>query len=68
MQRGGEERLRMGSDMFEASREIVLASLMAEGSVGVRERLFRRSYGADFGPADQARIVEEIRRRESREA
>jgi len=62
MGRGGEERLRMGSDMFEASREIVLASLMAESPVGVRERLFKRFYGADFGPADQARIVKEIRR------
>src|SRR5882724_4369357 len=58
-------RLRMSADMFEASREIVLAGLTAEGPVGVRERLFIRFYGADFGPRDRARIVEEIRRRES---
>lgn len=65
MRRSGEERVRMGADMFEASREIVLASLKAESPDDLRVRLFVRFYGADFEPAELARIVEAIRRHDS---
>ncbi|HZE88669.1 MAG TPA: hypothetical protein VE404_03930 [Verrucomicrobiae bacterium] len=65
MERSGEERVRMGADMFEASREIVLASLKAESPDDLRVRLFVRFYGADFEPAELARIVEAIRRHDS---
>jgi hypothetical protein len=46
MQKSGAERFRMGVDMFEAARRMVLASLPAELSEAERKRqLFARVYG-----------------------
>jgi hypothetical protein len=46
MARSGAERFRMGVEMFEAARRMVLASLPANLSEGERRRqLFERLYG-----------------------
>ncbi len=46
MARTGAERLRMGVEMFEAARRMVLASLPADLSESDRkQRLFERIYG-----------------------
>jgi hypothetical protein len=46
MARSGAERFRMGVEMFEAARRMVLASLPAELSDAERKRLlFERLYG-----------------------
>lgn len=49
----GAQRFRMGAEMFEAARRMVLASLPAGLSEPERKRqLFARLYGGQF-PADQ---------------
>ena len=46
MARSGAERFRMGAEMFEAARRMVLASLPAGLTVDERKRLlFERLYG-----------------------
>jgi hypothetical protein len=46
MSRSGAERFRMGVEMFEAARRMVLASLPADLSEFERKRrLFERLYG-----------------------
>lgn len=46
MARSGEERFRMGVEMFEAARRMVLASLPPDLSEAERKRqLFERLYG-----------------------
>ncbi|HAV63340.1 MAG TPA: hypothetical protein DCY13_13365 [Verrucomicrobiales bacterium] len=46
MAKSGEERFRMGSQMFDAARRMVLASLPAGLSdVERRRQLFERFYG-----------------------
>lgn len=65
MQRSGEERLRMGSRMFDVARRIVRASLgdpdVSDSSPEMRVALFLRIYGDDFDPATRERIVAELR-------
>jgi hypothetical protein len=52
MARTGAERFRMGVEMFEAARRMVLASMPAGLSEGERKRwLFERVYGEPF-PAE----------------
>jgi hypothetical protein len=49
MARPGAERFRMGVEMFEAARRMVLASLPAHLSEAERRRcLFERIYGLPF--------------------
>lgn len=49
MARSNAERFEMGCRMFEAAREMVLASLPADLSeVERRRRLFERVYGSRF--------------------
>ena len=49
MARSGAERVRMGVEMFEAARRMVLASLPADLSEAERKRqLFERVYGVPF--------------------
>jgi hypothetical protein len=54
MARSGAERFRMGSEMFEAARRMVLASLPADLSeTELKRRLFERIYGEPL-PAQAA--------------
>lgn len=49
MARSGEERLIMGSQMFDAAREMILASLPPNLSLSERKHmLFQRLYGELF--------------------
>jgi hypothetical protein len=65
MQRSGEERLRMGSSMFDAARALMRASLGdpdgTDDSAEMRVRLFLRTYGRDFDSPTRARIVAWLR-------
>lgn len=56
MARSGAERLVMGASMFEAAREIVLASFPPNlSSVELKRRLYERIYGESL-PADAASV------------
>ena len=58
--RSGCERVRMGDEMFEAARKIVMASFPKDLEPGeIRCLLFSRFYGQDFSSEEG----EEIRRR-----
>ena len=64
LRRSGEERLRMGCEMFDAARALVRASLTSS-SAGrqdgdVRVKLLRRTYGRDLAPEVLARVEERI--------
>jgi len=49
MQRTGEERFIMGALMFDAAREMVIATLPRDlPSDEFKRRLFRRLYGVDL--------------------
>lgn len=66
MQHSGEERMRMGSRMFDVARRFVRASLGdtegRDSSTAMRVALFLRIYGDDFDAAARERIVAELRR------
>ncbi len=57
MDRNSEERFLMGSDMFDAAREVVVASLATAGPSHLRASLFLRLYGSDFDAAERTRIL-----------
>ena len=65
LRRSGEERLKMGTDMFSASRALIAASLREEGLVpGSAEwklRLLDRTYGSEISPAQRQRLIERWR-------
>jgi len=49
MSKTGEERLRMGFEMYETARKFVEASILAPaGSVDFLQALFLRFYGTDL--------------------
>lgn len=50
MRRSGQERLRMGCEMFSMTRAIMTASLKAQGYSGMelKKQIFLRTYGQDF--------------------
>lgn len=51
MQRSGEERMVMGSRMFDVARTMIIASLPPGLTPGeVRIALLERLYGNDFSP------------------
>jgi hypothetical protein len=57
MARSGAERFRMGVEMFEAARRMVLASLPADLSESERKRrLFERIYGMSL-PGGESKSV-----------
>ena len=65
MRRSGAERLRMASDMFDAARALVRASLGdpngTDASPEMKVRLFLRLYAQDFDADTRARIVARLR-------
>ncbi len=64
--RPGEERLKMGSEMFDAARTLARAGLQATGSATdageACAHLFLRVYGSDFDPRTARQIVERLSR------
>ncbi len=55
LRRSGEERLKMGADMFSASRALIAASLreqgLVPGTVEWKLRLLDRTYGSEIPAA-----------------
>lgn len=61
MQRSGEERMIMGSRMFDAARTMVIASLPSGLSPReTRIALLKRLYGNDFSPEVLQKISEAL--------
>ena len=62
MARSGEERMRMGSAMFDAARDMVLASIPASLTPLERKRiLLKRLYGHELTPETLARVSAALR-------
>jgi hypothetical protein len=57
MQRSGEERLKMGCDMFDTARALMKASLTAQTSTELKKQIFLRTYGSDFDVETATRIL-----------
>lgn len=61
MQRSGEERLKMGCEMFDAAKAIVRSSILNENpgltASELKERIFLRFYGLDFSESQKRRII-----------
>ena len=63
MARSGAERMRMGAEMFETARQMVLASFPDDLSPADRRvRLFLRFYGNDFDDEKRRAIAEHLAR------
>ncbi|OHC00006.1 MAG: hypothetical protein A3G70_08460 [Planctomycetes bacterium RIFCSPLOWO2_12_FULL_39_13] len=64
MARSGEERLKMGFEMYEMSRKMVIASIIKDNpevsEKGMKISLFNRFYGNDLSPDIKQRFVERI--------
>ena len=58
------QRVRMGSDMFSAAKELAMAGIRKEMGYDdpkeMRRRLFLRFYGTDFTPEESERILSRI--------
>lgn len=63
MQRSGEERLKMGCDMFSTSRALIRSSLEGKGlsETEMAVQIFLRTYGNDFPPETLVKITNWIR-------
>jgi len=61
LQRSGVDRVKMGGSMFATARALVVASIRARepevSAAALRQALFLRFYGGDFGPAERQRIA-----------
>lgn len=63
MQRSGEERVKMGCDMFSTSRALIRASLNGKGltETEMAVQVFIRTYRNDFPPETLVKIIDWIR-------
>jgi hypothetical protein len=65
LRRSGEERLKMGADMFSASRALIAASLLEQGlvpgSVEWKLRLLDRTYGSEISSAHRQCLLKRWR-------
>ena len=61
MEKTGAERIKMGAQMCETARRIVLSSF-PEGLSRreIRQRLFLRYYGHEFTPEQTAKILDAL--------
>lgn len=61
MRRSGEERLKMGCEMFDAAKAIVKSSILNENSrlteSELKEKIFLRFYGLDLSEAQKRKII-----------
>ena len=64
MERTSRERLAMASSMFDLARRLATTSIQAANpaisEVGLRQALFLRFYGHEFGPEERDRILTHI--------
>ena len=61
MSRSGQERFRMGLEMFEMARMMMLAEFKGDSGGDRRDRAFLRLYGDDFSKEELDQIVRAIR-------
>lgn len=65
LRRSGEERLKMGADMFSASRALIEASLreqgLVPGSVEWKLQLLDRTYGSEISPTHRLSLLKRWR-------
>jgi hypothetical protein len=65
MRRTADERVRAACEMFDLARHLMVAGIRAEfphiTPVELRVKVFERTYGTDFTPADRSRIVSRLR-------
>jgi hypothetical protein len=65
MQRSGNDRVRMVSEMFDLARALVVARIKAESPdvtpQELRIKIFERMYGDDFDADARARIIARLR-------
>ncbi len=65
MSRPAGERIRAACEMFDLARQVLVAGLRSENpgitQAELRVKIFERTYGPDFEPADRARIVARLR-------
>lgn len=65
MERSGEERLRMGFEMGETARRLVIASLLDQNQEAsekdIKIAVFERFYGNDLSSEVRQKVVERIR-------
>ena len=65
MQRSESDRAMMAFEMFDLARALMTADIRAHhpgiSEVELRVQIFERTYGADFDPADRARIIRGLR-------
>ena len=60
MARSGKERFRMGLEMFEVARAMMLAGLKDENGDAGHGAVLLRLYGNDFTMEEQQRILNRI--------
>ena len=65
MARSGEERLKMGFEMYEMARKIVIASILQDNpgmsDKEIKVSLFNRFYGNDLPPETRQKFIERIK-------
>lgn len=54
--KSGVERLKMGADMFDMAKRLILIS-MQDRDVNVRQEIFLRFYGNDFSGERKEKIL-----------
>jgi hypothetical protein len=62
MKRSGEERLKMGCSMHATSQALVKASISEDNPVALKQALFLRIYGDEFGPKERKKILRALRK------
>ena len=62
MKRSGEERLKMGCSMHAASQVLVKASISEKDPVALKQAMFLRFYGDEFGPRERKKILRALRK------
>ena len=64
MKRSPEERLFMGSSMFDTAKQIVKSSIMEQYPKilprEMKQKIFLRFYGAEFSEVDKIKILNEM--------
>jgi len=57
--KSGEERLKMGFDMFRFASKFIISSLREEGveDKDLRKHVFLRVYGNDFSEEEKKKII-----------
>jgi hypothetical protein len=60
MARSGQERFRMGLEMFELARAMMLVGLEGKGGDVSQDRAFRRFYADDFTEEEFRRILRRL--------